>query len=108
MAEVWNRKQRRKMSRYGIGQDALNQGIDAAWKRAEESTYRAAFAAMILALYQVYHFPKECITDLARETMKRINGADCASQLVDAVKQATGFDVDEPLDEFESVEIKVD
>lgn len=102
MAEVWNRKQRRKMSRYGIGQDALNQGIDAAWKRAEESTYRAAFAGMILALYQEFNFPEDKIHDLAVETMRRINGAFCASELVDKVKELTGFDVDEPLDEFQA------
>lgn len=102
MPEVWNRKQRRKMSRYGIGQDALNQGIDAAWKRAEESASRTAFAGMILALYQEFDFPADRIHDLAVETMKRINGAFCASELVDKVKELTGFDVDQPLEEFEA------
>ena len=105
---AWNRAQRRQMSKYGLGEEEMKKRLNEAWNKAEEASYRTAFAAMILALYQVYHFPKECITDLARETMKRINGAFCASELVDAVKQATGFDVDEPLDEFESVEIKVD
>lgn len=108
MAEVWNRKQRRKMSKYGIGQDALNQGIDAAWKAAEESASRTAFAGMILALYQEFDFPADRIHDLAVETMKRINGALCASELVDTVKRLTGFDVDQPLDEFEAVDISID
>lgn len=98
----WNRKQRRKMSRYGIGQNALNQSIDAAWKRAEESASRTAFAGMILALYQEFDFPADKIHDLAVETMKRINGAFCASELVDKVKELTGFDVDQPLEEFDA------
>lgn len=102
MPEVWNRKQRRKMSRYGIGQDALNQGINAAWKRAEESASRTAFAGMILALYQEFDFPADKIHDLAVETMRRINGAFCASELVDKVKELTGFDVDQPLEEFDA------
>lgn len=102
MPEVWNRKQRRKMARYGIGQDALNKGIDAAYKRAEEAASRSAFAGMILALYQEFDFPADRIHDLAVETMRRINGAYCASELVDRVKELTGFDVDQPLEEFEA------
>lgn len=101
MAEQWNRKQRRKMSRYGIGQDALNQGIDAAWRRAEENASRTAFAGMILALYRKFSFPADKLHDLAVETMKNINGAYCASDLVNKVYEETGFDVDQPLDEFE-------
>lgn len=102
MAEVWNRKQRRKMARYGIGQEALNKGIDEALRRGEENASRTAFAGMILALYQEFDFPADRIHDLAVETMKRINGAFCASELVDKVKNLTGFDVDEPLDEFQA------
>ena len=102
MAEVWNRKQRRKMARYGIGQEAFNKGIDEAYKRGEENASRSAFAGMILALYQEFNFPPDKIHDLAVETMKRINGAYCATELVERVRELTGFDVDQPLDEFEA------
>lgn len=108
MAEIWNRKQRRKMSRYGIGQDALNKGIDEALRRGEESASRTAFAGMILALYEHFDFPAEKIHDLAVETMKNINGAICATELVKYTKEKTGFDVDQPLDEFECADISID
>ena len=65
MGETWNRQQRRKMARYGIGQEALNKGIDEAYKRGEENASRSAFAGMILALYQVFDFPSDKIHDLA-------------------------------------------
>lgn len=105
---AWNRAQKRQMSKYGLGEEEMKKRLNETWAKAEEATYRAAFAGMILALYQAFEFPADKIHDLAVETMKRINGAFCASELVDAVKQATGFDVDEPLDEFESVEIRID
>lgn len=101
MAEKWNRAQRRKMSKYGIGQDALDRSIDATWKKAEENTYRLAFSGMILALYEKFGFPRDILHDLAVETMRNVNGAACASELVDRCKHVTGFDVDEPLDSFE-------
>lgn len=101
MPEQWNRKQRRKMARYGIGQQALDRGIDEAWRKAEENTYRAAWAGMILALNEHFGFPADRIHDLAVETMKNINGSSCPSELVDLCKARTGFDVDEPLDSFE-------
>ena len=101
MAE-WNRQQRRKMGKYGIGQEALNKAIDDAYARGEENASRSAFAGMILALYQEFDFPADKIHDLAVETMKRINGAYCATELVERVLELTGFDVDKPLEEFEA------
>lgn len=98
---TWNRKTRRQMSRYGIGQKQMEIEFDATWKRAEEAASRFAFAGMIKALVDKFGFPKEQLHDLAVETMRNINGATCASALVDMVKADTGFDVDEPLDEFE-------
>ena len=106
--QQWNRKKRRQMARYGIGQDALNRGIDAAWRKGEEAAYRTAFAGMIMALVEKFGFRPEQLHDLAVETMRYINGALCASELVNAVKEKTGFDVDEPLDEFETVNISAD
>lgn len=98
----WNRQTRRKMGKYGIGQEALNKGIDEAYKRGEENASRTAFAGMILALVQEFDFPVDRIHDLAVETMKRINGAYCATELVEKVRELTGFDVDQPLDEFQA------
>jgi len=101
MAQQWNRATRRKMSRYGLGQQEMDRKLEATWKAAEENTYRIAWSAMILALYERFGFPRDILHDLAVETMKNVNGAACASELVDRCKEKTGFDVDEPLDEFE-------
>ena len=54
---AWNRAQRRQMSKFGLGEEEMKKRLNEAWNKAEEATYRTAFAAMILALYQAYHFP---------------------------------------------------
>lgn len=108
MPEQWNRKKRRQMSRYGLGEEEMQKRLSETWNKAEEATYRTAFSGMILALVEEFSFDPERLRDLAVATMSRINGADCASQLVDRCKAVTGYDVDEPLDEFQFVEIGVD
>ena len=105
---AWNRSQKRQMSRYGLGEEEMKRRLSETWNKAEEATYRTAFSGMILALVEEFAFDPERLHDLAVATMSRINGADCASQLVDRCKAVTGYDVDQPLDEFEFVEISMD
>lgn len=102
--ENWNRKTKRKMSKYGIGQEALNKGIDEAYRKGEENASRFAFAGMILALVDHFNFPQDRIHDLAVCTMRIINSSFCPTELICTLKEKTGFDVDEPLQEFELLE----
>ena len=105
--QKWNRAKRRQMSKLGIAEQALHDGIDKAWRAGEENAYRLAFSGMILALVQKFDFPHDRLHDLAVETMRNVNGALCPTELIEKVKQLTGFDVDEPLDSFE-VNMEVD
>lgn len=97
----WNRATRRRMSKFGLGEQEMQKRLAETWEKSEENAERFAFAGMILALVQKFGFPADQVHDLAVETMRNIHGGFCASQLVDKVKELTGFDVDEPLDDFE-------
>lgn len=98
MSETWNRKTRRKMSRYGIGQKAMNDGFMELTHQVEESVSRQAFAGMMLALVQEFDFPPDQLRRLAIETMRNINGALSATELVQECIEVTGYDVDDPLE----------
>ena len=98
MPETWNRKTRRKMSRYGIGQKAMNDGFMELTHQVEESVSRQAFAGMMKALVEHFDFPKDQLRRLAIETMRNINGALTPTELVQECIAVTGYDVDDPLE----------
>ena len=101
MAKPWNRKQRREMSRYGIGQKLLNEQFDKVSTETRDITYSYAFSAMLLALRQVHGWGYKRIRAIAVQTVRNINNSMCASELVERLKKETGFDVEEPLPEDE-------
>lgn len=101
MAYKWNRKIRRQMSNYGIGQEIIEKEYAKYAKRIGENAFRQAVAGVMLAIVDHFGFPPDKLHDLAVEMMRNINGSPCASELVGRLKDQTGFDVDEPLPEFE-------
>ena len=98
----WNRKTRRQMSKFGIGKEMLDEEIDKVRIAVAEHTSRQAFAAMMLALHEHFDFPSDKLQELAIETMKNVNGGLCATELVERVKEKTGFDVDNPMEEYQA------
>jgi hypothetical protein len=108
MAEQWNRAKRRKMSRYQLGQHEMEKAFTEMNQRTTDRVSRECLSGMMLALVEAFDFPQDQLHRLAVETMKRINGYDCASIMVDRLKKLTGFDVDEPLDEFADVTLMGD
>lgn len=97
MAKPWNRKTRREMSRYGIGQKLLNEQYDQVRSTTRIDAYTNAFAAMLLALHQIHGFGYKRIRAVAVQTIRNINDSMCATELAERLKAATGFDVNEPL-----------
>lgn len=97
MPRNWNRKTRREMSRYGIGQKVLNEQYDIVRSTTRKDAYNNAFAAMLLALHQIHGFGYKRIRAIAVQTIRNINDSMCASELVEKLIQETGFDVNEPL-----------
>ena len=93
----WNRKTRRQTSRYGIGQKLLDEHYDKVRSETRLDAYNNAFAAMLLALNQIHRFGYKRIHAVAVQTIRNINETDCATQLIEMLKAATGFDVEEPL-----------
>lgn len=102
MAEQWNRAKRRKMSRYQLGQQEMEKAFEEMNQKTSDRVSRECFSGLMLALVEEFAFPPDQLHRLGVETMKRINGSDCASIMVDTLKEKYGFDVDEPLpaDEF--------
>lgn len=105
MAKKWNRKTRREMSRYGIGQKIIAQAVDTSFDKVRnevrQDAYNNAFAAMLLALHQIHGFGYKRVRAVAVQTIRNINATDCASELLEQLKAATGFDVEEPLHDDE-------
>lgn len=105
MAKNWNRKTRRELGRYGIGQKIIAQAVDNSLDKVREDTrrdaYNNAFAAMLLALHQIHGFGYQRVRRVAIKTLNNINSTFCASELIEMLKAATGFDVEEPIMEDE-------
>lgn len=105
MAKNWNRDTRRKMGRYGIGQKIIAQAVDNSLDKVREEvrrdSYNNAFAALLLALHQLHGFGHKRIHAVAVQTIRNLNNTLCATELIEMLKAATGFDVEEPLDENE-------
>ena len=97
MSRNWNRKQRRQMSRYGIGQKVLNEQYDVVRDTTRDNAYNYAFSAMLLAIRQIYGFGYKRIHRIAKQTIININDSMCASELVEQLKRETGFDVMKPI-----------
>lgn len=100
-----NRKKRRQMSRYHIGQGVVKNAVDDAMDNyipiVRRDAYQNAFASMLLALHQLCRFDYNMIRKIAVKTLQNINSTECATQLVEALKEATGFDVDETITDDE-------
>lgn len=101
----WNRDTRRKMGRYGIGQKIIAQAVDNSLDKVREEvrrdSYNNAFAALLLALHQLHGFGHKRIHAVAVQTIRNLNNTLCATELIEMLKQATGFDVEEPLHDDE-------
>ena len=98
MPEKWNRKTRRQMSRYGIGQQMIRDQLDKEHAEARRYAARNAWGGMMLALCQEFGFDKEMLHRLAVKTLTNINKSMCATDMIDEVKRVTGFDIDMPVD----------
>lgn len=106
-----NREIRRKLSQNGEIEKIVARAVDECMDEVREATrhdaYRNAFAAMLLACYKVAFFDYIMIHKVAAETLRYINDTECATELVGMLKDATGFDVDAPLDEhMEGMEVE--
>lgn len=97
MSRNWNRKQRREMSRYGIGQKVLNEQYDVVRKTTQDNAYNYAFSAMLLALRQIHGFGYKRIHRIAKQTILNINNSMCVTELVEQLKAETRFDVMKPI-----------
>lgn len=97
MAKHQNRKTRRTLSRYGIGQKVLEEQYDIVRNTTRDNAYNCAFSAMLLAIRQIHGFGYKRIHRIAKQTIPNINNSMCASELVAQLIEETGFDVNEPL-----------
>ena len=93
-----NRKQRRQMSRYGIGQEILDQAARPIIDKTKTLAYRLAFGGMMLALHKDFGFGKEELDKLAEQTVLNIQNALSPTELRNELFGLTGFDVDEPIE----------
>ena len=85
------------MSRYGIGQQIINEQMEKVQKQTRDHTYRSAFSAMMLALHQEFGFDKDQLHRLAVSTVTNINKYLGPNTMIAKLKKLSGFDVDEPV-----------
>lgn len=97
MAKHQNRKTRRALSRYGIGQKVLEEQYDIVRNTTRDNAYNYAFSAMLLAIRQIHGFGYKRIHRIAKQTILNINNSMCVSELVEQLKKETGFDVMKPI-----------
>lgn len=93
-----NRKTRRELSRYGIGQQVLEDAARPLINKTKTMAYRLSFGGMMLVLHRDYGFNKEQLDKLAEETVKIIQNSLTPTELRDTLLERTGFDVDEPIE----------
>lgn len=94
-----NRKQRREMSRYGLGQQMMEEAAAKLIRNTRTASYRLAFGGMMLALHEEFGFDKDKLDKLAVGTVKRMMNALSPTELRDELYLKTKFDVDEPIEE---------
>ena len=93
-----NRNGRRLLkNKHGLTPKMLDDLYDKVRAETRRDAYNNAFAGMLLALNQLHGFGYKRIRAVAVKTLQNINGTTCATELIEAVKAATGFDVEEPI-----------
>ncbi len=93
-----NRNGRRLLkNKHGLTPKMLDDLYDKVRSETRRDAYNNAFAGMLLALNQLHGFGYKRIRAVAVKTLQNINGTTCATELIEDVKAATGFDVEEPL-----------
>lgn len=93
MARQWNRKQRREMSRYGIGQQVVESTFEKEFHKKQDYDYRFAWSSMMAALVELHGFNKNQLQDIAKRTVDIRNNALCPEELIQDIKDKTGFDM---------------
>lgn len=101
-----NRRQRRQLSRYGLGQQMMDEAATKLMNNTKTMAYRLAFGGMMKALADHWGFGKEQLDELAIYTVQNINTAVTPTDLRDELLELTGFDVDRPI-EAEKIGIEV-
>lgn len=106
MPEKWNRKKRREMGRYGIGQQIIQNELEKQTEKVRMYTYRECFSAMMLALNKDFGFGRARLHKLAVMTVNNINNSLCPEDMIRELVERTGFDINEPIsdDELEQLE----
>ena len=101
-----NRNTRRRLSQNGEIEKIIKNTVDELMDEVRETTrhdaYRNAFASLLLACVQIAGFDAVMVHKVAVKTLRNINETKCATELVNALNDATGFDVDAPLDDHMS------
>ena len=93
-----NRRQRRKLSRFGIGQKVLEEATLPLINKTKTMAYRMAFGGMMLALHNDYGFELQQLEDLAIKTVMIIQNSLTPTEIRDTLLEKTGFDVDKPIE----------
>lgn len=95
MAQKWNRETRRKMSRYGIGQETVEQVFETEYGRVRAYAYYNAWVSMLLALVKRHPRLRNAreLHSLAVDTLEICNGAAPPSELAARLLEETGFDI---------------
>ena len=92
---AWNRQKRRKLSQYGLGEQMMKEEFARELNAQKEHDYRMAWASAFLALHEITGMGKDDLQRIAERTVEIGNNALCASELVQELKNKTGFDVDQ-------------
>lgn len=100
MARQWNRKQRREMSRYGIGQKVVEDTFKNELSKRQDYDYRFAWSSMISAMIELCGFNKNQLQRIAARTVEIRNNALCPEELIQDIKDKTGFDMYQRPDDY--------
>lgn len=103
-----NRNGRRLLkNKHGLTEKVLNDMYDKVRSETRRDAYNNAFAAMLLSLHQLHGFGYKRIHAVAVQTIRNLNNTLCATELIEMLKSATGFDVEEPItDEMLGMEVE--
>ena len=101
MAEKWNRKKRREMSRYGIGQEMMQEEFEKYFEQKQEYDYKYAWASAFAAVHELFGADERTLKRLAILTLKYQYESLCAEELIQELKDRTGFDVNQAPSEYE-------
>lgn len=93
---AWNRITRRKLSRYGIGEQIVKDKFSEQLNIQRANDYKFAWAAAFTAFWEKTGMSKDELQQVAERTVELRNNALCAEELVADLKDKTGFDVNQP------------